>query len=85
MGPAGAHALGIRLQEAQEQSCPACAAQVTQILDRCFECIDGGGDEQRSARERLLRLGQEFADEAARRVLHGTLGLNRMQPSARDT
>ena len=76
LGPAGAHALGQRLQEAQEVSCAKCAARAAAVVDRAFECVDQGEAEQRAVREQLLSLSQRFADEAASKVLTQTLGLN---------
>ena len=75
LGPAGAYALGGRLQEMRELGCLDCAARVLAAVDRALACL-GGEPEQRAARERLLQLAQQFADSAAGGVLHDTLGLD---------
>ena len=83
LGAAGAFALGGRLQEAQASACSACASRAADDIERTFECVGAaGGEAQRAARERLLRLERDFSDAAAARVLRETLGVDLTQLAA---
>ncbi len=77
IGPAAAHALGVRLQEAQGAACAGCGARAARDVESALGVM---GDEaaQVAQRETLLSLGRAFVDEAARNVLRGVLGVGEL-------
>ena len=75
LGPAGAHVLGRKLQDALSSSCGRCTARATERIESFLSVL---GDEaaRKAHRERLLALERAFADTAARNVLRDVLGLS---------
>ncbi len=76
LGPAGAHALGLRIQSALSDPSAEDAAASAAAVERAFECVGDSNAERHAARQRLLDLAREFADAAAANVLRQTLGLD---------
>ena len=74
LGPAGAHALGERLQEAVGAECVSCAARAAAHVEELLSVV-GGEAERAAERQRLLGLARQFTDSAACNVLRHTLGL----------
>jgi len=77
LGRAAAHALGLRLQEAQGATCAGCAAQAARDVETALSVL---GDEATVAmhRKSLLLLAKAFADEAASHVLRDVLGVEEL-------
>ena len=77
LGRAAAHALGLRLQEAQGATCAGCAAKAARDVETALSVL---GDEATVAvhRTSLLLLAKAFADEAASHVLRDVLGVEEL-------
>ena len=77
LGRAAAHALGLRLQEAQGATCAGCGAQAARDLETALSVL---GDEATVAihRKSLLLLAKAFSDEAASHVLREVLGVEEL-------
>ena len=81
LGPAGAHALGLRLQEAQGAACAGCSTAAALNIEASLRVV-GDAAARAVQRQRLLALAETFMDSAARSVLRDVLGLANLVPDA---